>query len=313
MSDTPRISVVMPTFNRPDALPRALAALAAQTLPPDDFEVVLVADAKNEWLPDNYPDGLNVRQRQAEQPGASAARNVGWRDARAPIVLFTGDDIIATPSLVAEHLAWHERNPEEAAGVLGLVEWAHELKRDAFMAWLDRGIQFDYRTIRGTEAGPGHLYTANVSLKRSMLERVGGFDAERYPFLYEDIDLGLRLFGNGFRLLYNENAVGEHLHQPRLEEWTSRMAKVATAERRWVEAHPDERAYFHDLFASAVESPPARGTRGRLLMHRIPREFPLIGRAVWVDGDLYFRQQLAPAFLEAWDQAGVAAGLDPRK
>ena len=303
MSDTPRISVVMPTFNRPDALPRTLDALARQTVPLEQFEVVLVADVNNEWLPERYPDGLVVRPLTGEQPGASSARNVGWRHAHAPIVLFMGDDIIAAPDLLAEHLAWHERNPAESVGVLGLVEWAHELDRDAFMAWLDRGIQFDYRTIRGTEAGPGHLYTANVSLKRAMLERVGGFDAQRFPFLYEDIDLGVRLFEQGFRLLYNAHAVGEHLHQPRLEQWKSRMGKIAQAERRWVEAHPDERPYFHDLFSSALACPPARGTRGRLLMHRIPREFPLIGHRIWDNGDLYFRQQLAPAFLEAWESA----------
>jgi GT2 family glycosyltransferase len=303
LSGAPRISVVMPTFNRPDALPRTLDALAAQTLPPDRFEVVLVADVNNEYLPQRYPNHLAVRNLQGEQPGASSARNVGWRNARAPIVLFMGDDIIAAPDLLAQHLEWHERNPEETVGVLGRVEWAHELQRDAFMAWLDRGIQFDFSTIRGIEAGPGHLYTANVSLKRAVLEQVGGFDAERFPFLYEDIDLGVRLFEQGFRLLYNEAAVGEHLHQPQLELWKSRMGKIAQAERRWIEAHPDQQPYFHSMFSSALDCPPANGRRGRLLMHRIPRDFPLVGRRIWANGDLYFRQQLAPAFLEAWESA----------
>ena len=303
MSDALRLSVVMPTFNRPDALPRALDALAGQSLPLDQFEVVLVADLKNEFLPERYPEGLAVRNFRGEAPGASSARNVGWRNAGAPIVLFMGDDIIAAPDLLAQHLGWHERNPEENVGVLGRVEWAHELERDAFMAWLDRGIQFDFTTIRGTQAGPGHLYTANVSLKRAMLERVGGFDAERFPFLYEDIDLGVRLFEKGFRLLYNADAVGEHLHQPQLEQWKSRMGKIAQAERRWIEAHPDESPYFHDRFSSALDCPPANGRRGRLLMHRIPRDFPVIGRRIWENGDLYFRQQLAPAFMEAWEKA----------
>jgi GT2 family glycosyltransferase len=299
----PRISVVIPTLNRPDALPRTLEALARQTVDPDAFEVVVVADVKNERLPDGFPERLRLRTLEGERPGASSARNVGWRAAAAPLVLFLGDDIIGVPQLVAEHLEWHAHNPEDEVGVLGHVRWARELKRDAFMAWLDRGIQFDYPTIRGIEAGPGHFYTANVSLKRTMLERVDGFDEERFPFGYEDIDLGLRLFGQGFRLLYDAAADAEHLHKPELEHWKRRMGFIGPAERRWIERYPDEKPYFHSLFSEALRCPPLNGRRGRLLMRWVPKEFPLIGRSVWENGDLWFRQQLAPAFMEAWERS----------
>jgi len=302
----PRISVVIPTLNRPDALPRTLAALARQTLDPQSFEVIVVTDVKNEAPPAPYPERLRIRTLAGERPGVSSARNVGWHAAQAPLVMFLGDDIIGVPELVAEHLSWHEQNADEEVGVLGHVRWARELKRDAFMAWLDRGIQFDYPLIRANGAGPGHFYTANVSLKRAMLERVGGFDAERFPFGYEDIDLGLRLFQHGFRLLYNPAADAEHLHQPDLEQWKRRMGFVGVAERRWIERYPGERPYFHDRFSEALSCPPLNGRRGRLLMRWVPKEFPVIGRSVWENGDLWFRQQLAPAFMEAWEKADRA-------
>jgi GT2 family glycosyltransferase len=296
-----RLSVVMPTYNRPDALPRALDALSRQTLDPAQFELVLVEDRKNESPPDVGGRRLPVRVFRGLQPGASSARNVGWRAAQAPLVLFMGDDIIAGPNLLEEHLAWHEQHPEETTGVLGHVRWARGLERDAFMSWLDRGIQFDYATIDGVEAGPGHFYTANVSLKRSMLERAGGFDEDRFPFLYEDIDLGVRLAEHGFRLLYNEQAAAEHLHQPRLEDWRARMARIAQAERRWIERHPDQRPYFRDRFADALSRPPVRGRKGRLLMSVVPRSTPVVGESIWANGDLYFRQQLGKPFMDAWD------------
>ena len=297
-----RLSVVMPTFNRPDALPRALDALSKQTLPHEDFELVLVEDAKNEAPPATDGLAFAITRLRAERPGASAARNTGWRAAQAPLVLFMGDDIIAAPDLLREHVAWHEREPGDDVGVLGFVDWARELHRDAFMTWLDRGIQFDFGTINGTTAGPGHFYTANVSLKRAALERAGGFDEQNFPFLYEDIDLGVRLFGHGFRLMFNRDAFAEHLHQPRLEDWRGRMARVAQAERTWIRLHPDEQPYFHDRFADALASPPARGRRGRALLRYVPRATPVIGESVWRNADLYFRQQLAPAFMAAWDQ-----------
>ena len=298
-----RLSVVMPTYNRPDALPRALDALARQTLDASEFELVLVEDPKNESPPETSGQPFAIRTLRGTRPGASSARNVGWRAAQAPVVLFMGDDIIGAPDLLEQHAAWHGRHPEETVGVLGQVRWARGLKRDAFMKWLDMGIQFDYATIHGIEAGPGHFYTANVSLKRSMLERAGGFDEERFPFLYEDIDLGMRLFEHGFRLLYNEDAAAEHLHQPTLEQWQGRMERIAQAERRWIERHPDQQPYFHDLFADAVRRPELRGRRGKLLMRVVPRGMPFLGESVWENADLYFRQQLGKPFMEAWDRA----------
>src|SRR5207253_1794624 len=69
------ISVVIPTLNRPDALPRTLTALADQSF--KDFEVIVVEDANNEApLPAADP-ALELRTLRAEQQGASYARNAG--------------------------------------------------------------------------------------------------------------------------------------------------------------------------------------------------------------------------------------------
>jgi GT2 family glycosyltransferase len=199
-------------------------------------------------------------------------------------------------------------------GVLGHVDWARELKRTAFMVWLDHGIQFDYPSIRGTEAGPGHLYTANVSLKRAALERVGGFDAEAYPFLYEDIDLGVRLFEQGFRLIYDSQATAEHLHEVSIERWQARMRIQARAERTWIARHPGEEPYFHARFSASLRQPAARGRLGRALLPHVPRSTPVIGERIWRRADLYFSQQLGRPFVDAWDQeerAASSGGSEP--
>jgi GT2 family glycosyltransferase len=299
-----RLSVVIPTFNRPDALPRTVAALARQTLDPAEIELIVVEDAKNTAPVVLGPQPFDARVLKGEVPGASSARNVGWQAARNPVVLFLGDDIVPARETLARHSELHERHPADDVGVLGHVRWARSLKRTSFMLWLDRGIQFDYPSISGREAGPGHFYTANVSVKRAALERVNGFDAEAFPFGYEDIDLGLRLFEAGFRLIYEPAARAEHFHQPDLEAWKRRMVTQAQAERAWIERYPDERPYFHDLFADAVRRPELRGRRGKLLMRRVPRWMPLIGKSVWENADLHFRQQLGRPFMDAWEGSG---------
>ena len=297
-----KLSVVIPTLGRPALLARALDRLEGQRV----FEVLVVADAREEHV-DAVRAAASGRARvlQAEAPGASAARNVGWRASRAALVLFLGDDILADPGLVSGHISWHEQHPEETVGVLGDVRWADELHVTPFMRWLEDGIQFDYRRIDGREAGWGRFYTANVSLKRSLLERAGGFDQGCLPYLYEDLDLARRLDELGFRLLYNREASGEHLHPVTPESWRARAAEIAAAEHTFVRLHPEVSPYFHELFSAASRWPQARG-RGVSLARVVPRRFPWLGRRVWESVDAYYRQQLAEPFLRAWREAEAA-------
>ncbi|MBO9689960.1 MAG: glycosyltransferase [Mitsuaria chitosanitabida] len=95
----PEISVVMPTYRRPDLLERCLRALMAQTLAPTRYEVLVVDDGHEDRA-------RTLVERLAAEPGAPAirylrpasgrgpavARNTGWRAAVAPLVAFTDDD-----------------------------------------------------------------------------------------------------------------------------------------------------------------------------------------------------------------------------
>ena len=311
--DGPQLSVVIPTYRRHDALARTLDALERQTVPPRSFEVLVVDDPAEDdsgavaaaVAADRRP--FAVRHLHRDGHGVSAARNAGWRAARAPLVMFLGDDILASPRLIEEHLRWHSERGDEHAGVLGHVRWAGEIRTTPFMRWLEHGYQFDYPAIPGEEASWFNFYTANISLPRALLEESGGFDEERFPFLYEDLDLGYRLGERGFRLLFNRAAEAEHLHPTTIEEWRGRMAATATAERAWVEHRPEMPAYFHDRLAEAAKLPPARGT-GRRLLRWIPRRTPVLGPLVWGSADAYYRQRLAPAFLEQWERDASEVG-----
>jgi GT2 family glycosyltransferase len=219
----PDLSVVIPTYRRHAVLGRTLTALAGQTLARERFEV-LVVDDPVEDDPDAVAaviarTGLAARQLHRAGRGVSSARNAGWREAAADVILFLGDDILAQPDLLDRHLAAHGRHASGPVGVLGHVRWADELPRTPLMAWLERGVQSDYAWLdAGGAPSWGHFLTTNASLPRTALERVGGFDEEHFPFLYEDTDLGLRLVEHGLELIYEPRARGEHLHSPTLED-----------------------------------------------------------------------------------------------
>jgi GT2 family glycosyltransferase len=311
------LSVVIPTYRRRDALPRALDALAAQTVSPDRFEAIVVDDPEDDdpaVVAECVQAGarpFEVRQISRPRWGVSAARNAGWRTARGGLVLFMNDDMLLRPDALAEHLETHAREPGEGVGVLGSIVWSSEIRVTPFMRWLEEGIQFDYDSLPGEEASWAHFYASHASVKRALLERVGGFDEERFPFLYEDLDIGYRMRDHGFRLLYNRRAVGEHLHATGIADWRKRMAATARAERTWVTAFPEHPAYFHDRFSEALEGPPGSRLAARAI-GLVPKHAPLLGRRLWASADRWYSRQLAPAFLDAWrESAGEGPGSGP--
>lgn len=309
-----RVAVVIPTLGRRPALRHCLDRLAAQST--QDFVTVLVADAAAD--PDvirsyaDRPDVPGLRLVTAPRPGASSARNTGWRATDADVILFLDDDVLPDPGLVEAHLRRHDERPEPHVGVLGPVRWAEGLRVTPFMRFIEDGFQFDFEALRATsETGWWHLYTCNVSLKRQALRDVGGLDEQGFPFGYEDLDLGRRLHDRlGLTLLYERTASAEHDHVMTLEQWLGRVQRIAWSERRFVTRFPDVAPHFHDRMRAAADEPPMRGRTARIAPY-VPERTPVIGGHFRRVLHRWYLQQLAGPFLQAWDEAEAEADPGP--
>jgi GT2 family glycosyltransferase len=306
--EQPQLTVVLSTLGNYPVLRRVLDGYERQDAPAEHFELLVVADKAEPDLEavraaiGRRPYG--VRLLSGTIPGLSANRNVGWRAAQAPIVLFTDNDTIPVAQLISEHLAWHRRFPGDEVAVVGMVRWARGLQVTPFMRWLDHGVQFDFGSIQGDEASWAHLYGANASVKHRMLERVGGYDEQRLPYLYEDLDWGYRAREHGLRVMLNRRAIVDHWRPMSIEVWQSRAPMLAAAEWRFSQLHPDCEPWFQPMFADAVRWPKV-SNRGARLARFVPMRTPWLGTAVWGRAGLYWRQQIAPHFLAAWDRAAA--------
>jgi glycosyltransferase involved in cell wall biosynthesis/peptidoglycan/xylan/chitin deacetylase (PgdA/CDA1 family) len=206
----PRISVVIPTYNRRALLTRTLPTVFAQDLPAEGYEVIVVVDGSTDgsadWLRRLAP---TVTLQVLEQPnrGPGAARNAGIGAARGPVVLLLDDDLLCGPALLQEHLAAHDGS--ERRMVFGPVliaadspdSLATDLARQDTAAWAAR---------RERDLEPGWpcdaMVDANSSVARAVLLECGGFD-ERFGRQRETADLGLRLWAMGIRFRYRPAAV----------------------------------------------------------------------------------------------------------
>lgn len=287
------LAVVVPTRDRWPILRRTLAGLAGQTA--SGFVVVVVVDGRDQQVP---ADLGAARVLVVDRGGPGAARNAGVAAAERPLVLFLGDDMVPQPTLVAEHLAGHARDPAPELAVLGNVAWHPEVARDPLARWLDYSdLQFDFRHIVGEDAGWGRFYSCNVSLRAELFDRAGGFDPE-FSYYYEDLDLAWRLRDAGLRLRFAPHALAHHLHRYDWAALERRFAGIARGEHLMGVKHPGFEPYFASRIRHAAGAPYTRMRWERL----VPLAPPGRGRrAVQRRATRRYLQRLAPVFLDAWD------------
>jgi histidinol-phosphate phosphatase family protein len=188
--------VVIPTAGR-SSLAALLGALAAGDGPLP--ERVLVVDDRADRsapLPVEFGTLTGVEVLVAGGRGPAAARNRGWRAARAEWVAFLDDDVIPPPCWRAALAADLSGLGDDVAGSQGAIRVP--LPRDR------RPTDWE-RNVAGLERA--RWATADMAYRREALAAVGGFD-ERFPRAYrEDADLALRLMATGRRVVDGRRSV----------------------------------------------------------------------------------------------------------
>lgn len=220
----PVFTVIIPTHNRVDALVLLLKDLELQTLPREQFEVIVVDDASpvdpTETLK-ALPLSYTLEVMRVEKGGPAKARNRALARARGKWVLFLNDDIRASQNLLTQHALAH-RTQASSVAVLGAFAFSDELRKNALNRVLeDLGVVITTRHFKSGEMyGYQAFWTGNLSLSRALLESVGGFD-ERFPDpSHEDIELGIRLERlKNVHVLYLASASCSHEHPMEVEHW----------------------------------------------------------------------------------------------
>jgi len=215
---TPRISIVIPTFNRAGLLRGSLDSLSRQTLAADDYEVVVVNDGSSdatEAVCKEYASRLRLRYLYIKNSGIAAAKNLGIFAASAPLLLFFDDDDLAAPTLLEEHLRAHREHPGENVAILGYTAWAPSVEVTPVMEYIvDIGQQlFAYKNVKHWQRlDYTYFWGGRSSCKRAFLAAHGIFN-QSFRAIIEDIELGYRLSKFNLSVVFHRHAVS-HMVRP---------------------------------------------------------------------------------------------------
>lgn len=211
----PTASVVIATYNRPEYVRTCLEHLSEQTHPP--IQIIVVDSSPDERTLDVIEDfqGVSYLRNNLGIGHTATSRAIGMASAKGDVVAFIDDDAFAEPAWLEEIL---NRYTEPDVGAVG--GRARNDQPGEESEGLDRiGLLRPDGTLTGNFAADprrdvevDHLLGANMSVRRSAVELVGGIH-DHFPgtCLREETDIVLRLARAGYRVLYTPEAVVLHV------------------------------------------------------------------------------------------------------
>lgn len=208
----PRVSVVLPTWNRVGSIRMAVESVLRQTF--TDIELLVVDDGSTDGTMEALADISDPRLRCLANPrnmGPSAARNTGIRSARAEWVAFQDSDDEWLPQKLAKQMAYLEANTRQnvVACYTGMAILNQPESSQNTRTVLSYIPPSDERVVDGNlqEAllARSFISTQMLMARRSTLLDIGGFD-EKLPALV-DWDCTIRLAQRGDFIFVDEPLV----------------------------------------------------------------------------------------------------------
>lgn len=224
-----RCSVIIVTYNSAAAIAACLEALAHE-----DCEIVVVDNAsaddtaqRVEQLAAEYPLRFT---RNAENRGFGGAANQGAGEATGDVLLILNPDALAEPGAIAALLKCMESTGADAAGGAlleadGRPDRGFTFRRlptlwslifEATLVnqlWPGNPVNRRYRCLDADYSQPQEIEQpagACLAVRRTMWDKLGGFDEQFFPVWFEDVELCKRLRDQGGRIIYCPEARFRH-------------------------------------------------------------------------------------------------------
>ena len=218
------LSIVIATFNRSAYLLRTLESLAGQTLPAQEFEILVVNNNSTDDTPAVFAGFARqhpeLRLRMVAEPvqGISYARNRGVAEAKGECIVFIDDDEEAVPDFAKSYRDFFRSRPDcDAAGgaVVPVYEaplprWYSHYIEKMITGAMDMGDRV--RPFRGSRY-PG---VGNSGFRRRLFERYGNFNTAlgrsgSNPLGGEEKDFFMRMRSQGIRYYFVPGAAIRHI------------------------------------------------------------------------------------------------------
>lgn len=212
MSGKPAISVIIPTYGRPERLRYCLAALSATDYPRDRFEVIVIDDGSRippSTVVAEFAKHVNVKLIQQRHAGPARARNLGAKSSCAEFLAFTDDDCAPTPTWLTTIEACLRATPNQL--IAGRV--INALPRNPYSSASQSLIDYLVGYFNADFQSASFITSNNIGIARRDFFEAGGFDNSFRNAAGEDREFGDRWKTLGRVVNFRPELVVEHAHE----------------------------------------------------------------------------------------------------
>ncbi|PMP88654.1 MAG: hypothetical protein C0172_02180, partial [Caldisphaera sp.] len=212
----PKVSIVIPVFNKFDYTYKCLKAIYEHTNL-DDIEIIIADDASEDYTRniEDYIKGIKVVRNQ-KSLGFLRNCNNASKHANGEFICFLNNDTQVQENWLKYMIDIFENEKDVGIVCSKIVFPDGTLQEAGSIIWSDgstlgygRGDDPDkpeYNYVRDVDYGSG----VSLLIRKALFEEVGGFDDIYAPAYYEDADLCLSIRQKGYRILYQPKSVVVH-------------------------------------------------------------------------------------------------------
>ncbi|MFH1154109.1 MAG: glycosyltransferase [Pseudomonadota bacterium] len=247
LRESPLISIIIPTYNRPEQLNACLLSLTQQRFDSSRFEVIVVDDGSPtsiEALAGRFLDRLELRIiRQQDNRGPAAARNIGAYYARGEILAFTDDDCRPDTNWLPSLRALFRRYPDRLIGGKTL----NLLKENVYSEASQLIIDFVYAHYNVDHENARFFASNNMAVPALDFHTLGGFNPSFRTA--EDREFCDRWRHSGRHMIFAKDAIVKHTHNLTLSSYFFQHFKYGQGAYQYhlIRAHRGSGSIWKDL------------------------------------------------------------------
>jgi GT2 family glycosyltransferase len=240
-------SVIIPTYNRPDALKRTVSSILSLNIS-SEYEIIIVNDYPE--VPVTSFEDRRIRVIENETNlGRSGSRNAGARAAKYPVLFFIDDDIEVKENLFDKYISEFEK------GFSAIFSNVKNVRTDGKYSFLN-----DFLNTRGANkenvggvVKSNYFTTAFCSVKKDFFDKIGGFDENFSGYGWEDPEIGLRIERNDGKISFFKTDKVYHYHDKTVDEWVCQIENSGRNLEYLVNKHPQfKKNISYNLLTSAL-------------------------------------------------------------
>lgn len=225
------VSVIIPVYNDPERIRKALDALVAQTYPRDLYEIIVAdngsTDATPQVIEEYCQQSPNLVQMVVENEIQSsyAARNKGLRQAKGTILAFIDSDCIPARDWIEAGVRALQEHGASCGG--GRINFFFKSERPNVYEYFDSVRKL---TQKSYIENAGFAATANFFVRRELFDRYGEF---RFDLISGgDYEFGRRLTTAGEKMIYIPEAMIMHPARTSFKEILTKTKRVAAGQKQ---------------------------------------------------------------------------------